>query len=138
MWLDVNFHHLAKSEGTPVDKNIVIHPGIVYFRPLSIFLECYKHVYREIPMHSSVINIRYYPYEAAREKIPVSTNSGDFYGFLWNHRCMGMGWTYRRAESIVTIEIFRGKKIWKKNINFSWRNHDFRIWVAKICQILEN
>ena len=58
-------------------------------------------------------------YEAAREKIPLSTNSGDFDGFLWNHRCMGMGWTYRRAESIVTIEIFRGKKIWKKNIIFS-------------------
>ena len=64
--MDVNFHHLAKSEGTPVDKNIVIHPGIVYFRPLSIFLECYKHVYKEIPMHSSVINIRYYPYELSR------------------------------------------------------------------------
>ena len=56
--------------------------------------------------------------EAAREKIPVSTNSGDFYGFLRNHRCIGMGWTYRRAESIVTIEIFRGKKSGRRILFF--------------------
>ena len=31
---------------------------------------------------------------------------------------MGMGWTYRRAESIVTIEIFREKKSGRKILIF--------------------
>ena len=57
-------------------------------------------------------------YEAAREKIPVTPDSGDLDGFLWHHRCMSMGWTYRRAESIVTIEIFRGKKSGRKILIF--------------------
>ena len=66
-------------------KNRVIYSGIVRFESLSIFLECYKHVSNDIPSHSSVINIRYYPYELSRrcetpffKAIPTSHDAKEF------------------------------------------------------------
>ena len=49
-----------------MDKNRVIYPGFMRFRSLLIFLECHKPVSKGIQSHSSVINMRYYPYELSR------------------------------------------------------------------------
>ena len=57
--------------------------------------------------------------EAAREKIPVSTNSEGFGTSFWNYPYRGKIQPYRRAGSKEPIHILPGKKIWTKNINFS-------------------